>query len=73
MPNQSMAPLRGDGKTPGEISAARETKKILDRRVDEGSEQSFPASDPPVASQPGADKVLKKALKPPTVGGENPR
>ena len=73
MPNQSMAPIRGDGKTPGEISAARTTKEILDQRVDEGSEQSFPASDPTVASQPGADKTLKQALKPPTVGGENPR
>ncbi|WP_407048752.1 hypothetical protein [Methyloraptor flagellatus] len=73
MPNQSMAPIRGDGKTPGEICAARTTKEILDKRVDEGSEQSFPASDPSVTSQPGAGKGLTEALEPPTVGGENPR
>jgi|GEM_PF-1285383 len=36
---------------------AKPTKKIIDERVDEELEQTFPASDPPSYSVPGNDDI----------------
>lgn len=36
---------------------AKPTKKIIDERVDEELEQTFPASDPPSYSKPGNDDI----------------
>lgn len=44
---------------------AKPTKKVIEERVDQEVEQSFPASDPPSYSMPGNDDIKpgKKDIK----------
>ena len=45
-----MSGKKGKDDTPAEKA---ERKKVLERDLEEGLEESFPASDPPAASEPG--------------------
>ncbi len=43
-------------KKNGNRDDEKEEERRRNERIDEGSDESFPASDPPATSQPGSEK-----------------
>ena len=56
---QGARPPRGS-ELPASGSDADDGKDALERELEEGLEQTFPASDPPTATQPVQERARKK-------------
>ena len=56
---QGARPPRGN-EVPVSSDEADDEKDALERELEEGLEQTFPASDPPTATQPVQERARKK-------------